>query len=165
MSKFLRPCGNEDGEFTEVGEESWPVGAWEVVIFGGWWCWWCWSGGKVEIWVRLFWYVGNSKCDAENLLEISSKLMTDGWVSCNIYLLSCFRHRMLFCRLQHRRRTAGCPKKFHLLRPLPKPLIHPQYSPLLAHRLLPFGTHVRRLLGLVGKGVERFGLIGVVYYR
>ena len=87
VSKFLRPCGNEDGEFTEVGEESWPVGAWEVVIFGGWWCWWCWSGGKVEIWVRLFWYVGNSKCDAENLLEILSKLMTemDGYLATSIY--------------------------------------------------------------------------------
>ena len=34
-----------------------------------------------------FWYVGNSKCDAENLLEILSKLMTemDGYLATSIY--------------------------------------------------------------------------------
>ncbi len=35
---FFRPCGKEDGEFTELGEELWPLGGLEVGIFGGrWW--------------------------------------------------------------------------------------------------------------------------------
>lgn len=33
VSAFLRPCGKESGDFTELGEESWPVGGLEVVIF------------------------------------------------------------------------------------------------------------------------------------
>ena len=37
VGAFFKQSGKEDGEFTELGEESWPVGVLEmVIIFGGW---------------------------------------------------------------------------------------------------------------------------------
>lgn len=55
MSAFLEQYEDEDGVFTELGEESWPVGALEVLILE---VWWCWSGGeeegKWEIWFGFF---------------------------------------------------------------------------------------------------------------